>query len=58
MMRSWGVIGGVAAVFAAGLYVLWGPMAERKRRRKGEGRPPGMAPTTRVPSLGRQPGGN
>ncbi|XP_039218651.1 ubiquitin carboxyl-terminal hydrolase 30 isoform X2 [Crotalus tigris] len=35
MMRSWGVIGGVAAVFAAGLYVLWGPMAERKRRRKG-----------------------
>ncbi|XP_026575207.1 ubiquitin carboxyl-terminal hydrolase 30 [Pseudonaja textilis] len=35
MMRNWGVIGGVAAVFAAGLYVLWGPMAERKRRRKG-----------------------
>ncbi|ETE71617.1 Ubiquitin carboxyl-terminal hydrolase 30, partial [Ophiophagus hannah] len=35
MMRNWGVIGGVAAVFAAGLYDLWGPMAERKRRRKG-----------------------
>lgn len=33
----------MAAVFAAGLYVLWGPMAERKRRRKGEGRPPGTA---------------
>lgn len=45
MMRNWGLIGGVAAVFAAGLYVLWGPMAERKRRRKGEqeGRPIGMA---------------
>lgn len=36
MMRNWGVIGGVAAVLAAGLYVLWGPLAERKRRRKGE----------------------
>ncbi|XP_070619440.1 ubiquitin carboxyl-terminal hydrolase 30 [Erythrolamprus reginae] len=35
MMRHWGVIGGVAAVFAAGLYVLWGPMAGKKRRRKG-----------------------
>ncbi|XP_013924593.1 PREDICTED: ubiquitin carboxyl-terminal hydrolase 30 [Thamnophis sirtalis] len=34
-MRNWGVIGGVAAVLAAGLYVLWGPMAERRRRRKG-----------------------
>lgn len=49
-MRNWGVIGGVAAVLAAGLYVLWGPLAERKRRRKGEqeGCPLGMALAARV----------
>uniref|UniRef100_A0A8D0FEJ0 Ubiquitin carboxyl-terminal hydrolase n=1 Tax=Strix occidentalis caurina TaxID=311401 RepID=A0A8D0FEJ0_STROC len=35
VMKNWGVIGGVAAALAAGLYVLWGPIAERKRRRKG-----------------------
>ncbi|XP_007437499.1 ubiquitin carboxyl-terminal hydrolase 30 [Python bivittatus] len=35
VMRNWGVIGGVAAAFAASLYVLWGPTAERRRRRKG-----------------------
>ena len=35
-MRSWGVIGGLAAAVAAGIYVLWGPIAERKKRR-GEG---------------------
>ncbi|NWU95474.1 UBP30 hydrolase, partial [Upupa epops] len=34
-MRNWGVIGGVAAAVAAGMYVLWGPMTERKRRRRG-----------------------
>ncbi|XP_074966882.1 ubiquitin carboxyl-terminal hydrolase 30 isoform X1 [Phalacrocorax aristotelis] len=34
-MRNWGVIGGVAAALAAGMYVLWGPITERKRRRKG-----------------------
>ncbi|NXN94653.1 UBP30 hydrolase, partial [Rhinopomastus cyanomelas] len=34
-MRNWGVIGGVAAAVAAGMYVLWGPITERKRRRKG-----------------------
>ncbi|NXY82415.1 UBP30 hydrolase, partial [Alcedo cyanopectus] len=34
-MRNWGVIGGVAAAVAAGLYVLWGPIGGRKRRRRG-----------------------
>ncbi|KAM6119960.1 ubiquitin carboxyl-terminal hydrolase 30 isoform 2-T2 [Phoenicopterus ruber ruber] len=34
-MKNWGVIGGVAAALAAGMYVLWGPITERKRRRKG-----------------------
>ncbi|XP_048820096.1 ubiquitin carboxyl-terminal hydrolase 30 isoform X2 [Lagopus muta] len=34
-MRSWGVIGGLAAAVAAGIYVLWGPIAERKKRRRG-----------------------
>ncbi|XP_071672282.1 ubiquitin carboxyl-terminal hydrolase 30 isoform X3 [Patagioenas fasciata] len=35
VMKNWGVIGGVAAAVAAGMYVLWGPITERKRRRKG-----------------------
>ncbi|XP_029880604.1 ubiquitin carboxyl-terminal hydrolase 30 isoform X1 [Aquila chrysaetos chrysaetos] len=35
VMKNWGVIGGVAAALAAGMYVLWGPITERKRRRKG-----------------------
>ncbi|XP_030316749.1 ubiquitin carboxyl-terminal hydrolase 30 isoform X1 [Calypte anna] len=35
VMKNWGVIGGVAAAVAAGMYVLWGPMTERKRRRRG-----------------------
>ncbi|NXI34831.1 UBP30 hydrolase, partial [Galbula dea] len=35
VMRNWGVIGGVAAAVAAGMYVLWGPITERKRRRRG-----------------------
>uniref|UniRef100_A0A8B9T5I5 Ubiquitin carboxyl-terminal hydrolase 30 n=1 Tax=Anas platyrhynchos TaxID=8839 RepID=A0A8B9T5I5_ANAPL len=34
-MRSWGVLGGLAAALAAGVYVLWGPIAQRKRRRRG-----------------------
>ncbi|XP_057268901.1 ubiquitin carboxyl-terminal hydrolase 30 isoform X3 [Pezoporus wallicus] len=34
-MKNWGVIGGVAAALAAGMYVLWGPITERKRRRRG-----------------------
>ncbi|NXX75157.1 UBP30 hydrolase, partial [Urocolius indicus] len=35
MLRNWGVLGGAAAALAAGMYVLWGPISERKRRRKG-----------------------
>ncbi|XP_043924457.1 ubiquitin carboxyl-terminal hydrolase 30 isoform X2 [Protopterus annectens] len=35
MMKNWGVIGGIAAALAAGIYVLWGPVTERKKRRKG-----------------------
>ncbi|NXG77426.1 UBP30 hydrolase, partial [Baryphthengus martii] len=35
VMRHWGVIGGVAAAVAAGMYVLWGPITQRKRRRRG-----------------------
>ncbi|RLV99795.1 hypothetical protein DV515_00009375 [Chloebia gouldiae] len=34
-MRSWGVLGGAAAALAAGIYVLWGPIGGRKRRRRG-----------------------
>ncbi|NXK32618.1 UBP30 hydrolase, partial [Piprites chloris] len=34
-MRHWGVVGGAAAALAAGLYVLWGPMGGRRRRRRG-----------------------
>uniref|UniRef100_A0A8C0FY69 Ubiquitin carboxyl-terminal hydrolase n=1 Tax=Chelonoidis abingdonii TaxID=106734 RepID=A0A8C0FY69_CHEAB len=35
VMKNWGVVGGIAAALAAGLYVLWGPITERKKRRKG-----------------------
>ncbi|XP_077152122.1 ubiquitin carboxyl-terminal hydrolase 30 isoform X2 [Ranitomeya variabilis] len=35
MMKNWGMIGGFAAALAAGIYVLWGPMTERKKRKKG-----------------------
>ncbi|XP_053938488.1 ubiquitin carboxyl-terminal hydrolase 30 isoform X1 [Cuculus canorus] len=35
VMKNWGVIGGVAAAIAAGMYVLWGPITERRRRRRG-----------------------
>ncbi|KAK1156447.1 hypothetical protein AOXY_G25423 [Acipenser oxyrinchus oxyrinchus] len=35
MVKNWGVIGGVAAALAAGVYVLWGPVTERKKRKKG-----------------------
>lgn len=34
-MKNWGVIGGIAAAIAAGVYVLWGPITERKKRKKG-----------------------
>ncbi|XP_024130587.1 ubiquitin carboxyl-terminal hydrolase 30 isoform X1 [Oryzias melastigma] len=35
MIKNWGVIGGIAAAVAAGAYVLWGPITERKKRKKG-----------------------
>ncbi|XP_061458437.1 ubiquitin carboxyl-terminal hydrolase 30 isoform X2 [Rhineura floridana] len=35
VMKNWGVIGGIAAALAASIYVLWGPIVERKKRRKG-----------------------
>ncbi|KAJ6656666.1 hypothetical protein lerEdw1_003553 [Lerista edwardsae] len=35
VMKNWGVIGGIAAALAASVYVLWGPLTERKKRRKG-----------------------
>ncbi|KAM9823125.1 ubiquitin carboxyl-terminal hydrolase 30 isoform 1-T1 [Syngnathus typhle] len=35
MLKNWGVIGGVAAAIAAGAYVLWGPITERKKRKRG-----------------------
>lgn len=36
MIKNWGVIGGIAAAIAAGVYVLWGPITERKKRKRGE----------------------
>ncbi|CAB1414262.1 unnamed protein product [Pleuronectes platessa] len=36
MIKNWGVIGGIAAAVAAGVYVLWGPITrERKKERYG-----------------------
>uniref|UniRef100_A0A6I8R9E6 Ubiquitin carboxyl-terminal hydrolase n=1 Tax=Xenopus tropicalis TaxID=8364 RepID=A0A6I8R9E6_XENTR len=35
MMKNWGMIGGIAAALAAGIYVLWGPISDRKKYRKG-----------------------
>uniref|UniRef100_A0A8B9JVU1 Ubiquitin carboxyl-terminal hydrolase n=1 Tax=Astyanax mexicanus TaxID=7994 RepID=A0A8B9JVU1_ASTMX len=35
MMKNWGLIGGIAAAMAAGVYVLWGPITDRKKKRKG-----------------------
>nr|XP_033474506.1 ubiquitin carboxyl-terminal hydrolase 30 isoform X1 [Epinephelus lanceolatus] len=35
MIKNWGVIGGIAAAIAAGVYVLWGPITERKKRKRG-----------------------
>ncbi|XP_067083722.1 ubiquitin carboxyl-terminal hydrolase 30 isoform X1 [Osmerus mordax] len=35
MMKNWGVIGGIAAAMAAGVYVLWGPITDGKRRKRG-----------------------
>ncbi|CAB1322030.1 unnamed protein product [Coregonus sp. 'balchen'] len=35
IMKNWGVIGGIAAAMAAGVYVLWGPITDSKKRKKG-----------------------
>lgn len=35
MMKNWGMIGGFAAALAAGIYVLWGPITDRKKHKKG-----------------------
>lgn len=35
MVKNWGMIGGIAAALAAGIYVLWGPITSRKKRKKG-----------------------
>lgn len=35
-MKNWGVLDGIAAAVAAGIYVIWGPITERKKRRKGK----------------------
>ncbi|XP_076006999.1 ubiquitin carboxyl-terminal hydrolase 30 [Genypterus blacodes] len=35
MVRNWGVIGGIAAATAAAVFVLWGPITERKKRKRG-----------------------
>ncbi|XP_076855252.1 ubiquitin carboxyl-terminal hydrolase 30 isoform X2 [Brachyhypopomus gauderio] len=35
MLKNWGVIGGIAAAMAAGVYVLWGPITDRKKKRRG-----------------------
>lgn len=36
MIKNWGVIGGIAAAIVAGVYVLWGPITERKKRKRGK----------------------
>lgn len=41
-MKNWGVIGGIAAAVAVGVYVLWGPSADRKKRRRGKAHTPGV----------------
>ncbi|KAG7274711.1 hypothetical protein CRUP_021152 [Coryphaenoides rupestris] len=35
MMKNWGVVGGIAAAVAAGVYILWGPIAAQKKRKRG-----------------------
>lgn len=36
MIKNWGVIGGIAAAVAAGVYVLWGPITDRKKKKRGK----------------------
>uniref|UniRef100_A0A8C6M6A5 Ubiquitin carboxyl-terminal hydrolase n=1 Tax=Nothobranchius furzeri TaxID=105023 RepID=A0A8C6M6A5_NOTFU len=35
MIKNWSVIGGIAAAIAAGVYVMWGPITVRKKRKRG-----------------------
>ncbi|KAJ3603926.1 hypothetical protein NHX12_028667 [Muraenolepis orangiensis] len=35
MMKNWGLIGGIAAAVAAGAYIIWGPITEQKKRKRG-----------------------
>lgn len=35
MMKNWGVVGGIAAAVAAGVYILWGPITAQKKRKRG-----------------------
>uniref|UniRef100_A0A3P8VD92 Ubiquitin carboxyl-terminal hydrolase n=1 Tax=Cynoglossus semilaevis TaxID=244447 RepID=A0A3P8VD92_CYNSE len=35
MIKNWGVIGGIAAAVAVGVYVLWGPTTEKKKKKRG-----------------------
>ncbi|XP_063051705.1 ubiquitin carboxyl-terminal hydrolase 30 isoform X2 [Engraulis encrasicolus] len=35
MFKGWGLVGGVVAALAAGVYVLWGPISDKKKMRKG-----------------------
>ncbi|XP_020791152.1 ubiquitin carboxyl-terminal hydrolase 30 isoform X1 [Boleophthalmus pectinirostris] len=35
MIKHCGVIGGIAAAIAAGVYVLWGPITEKRKRKRG-----------------------
>lgn len=34
-MKNWGVVGGIAAAVAAGVYILWGPITAQKKRKRG-----------------------
>lgn len=36
MSKNWGILAGIAGAVAAGVYVLWGPVTEKKKRKKGK----------------------
>lgn len=56
-MKNWGVIGGIAAALAAGIYVIWGPITERKKRRKGKKAPVlWAAGSTQISAICSRPG--
>jgi len=43
MMKNWGVVGGIAAAVAAGVYILWGPITAQKKKRGTEMKTPTSA---------------